>query len=116
MSRTVRRSALAAVLTVGALAAGPAALAMADDYAPATPSPSVAGVKASTGGSVPGAGVAVAGSGVPAVDSPAVASVGGAALPRTGADVAVWTLTGSALVIGGSAMVVASRRRRTARH
>ncbi len=114
MSRTVRRSALAAVLTVGALAAGPAALAMADDYAPATPSPSVAGVKASTGGSVPGAGVV--GSGIPGVDSPAVASVGGAALPRTGADVAVWTLTGSALVIGGSAMVVASRRRRTARH
>lgn len=103
MSSTLRRSVIAAVVTAGAVILTPA-LAHADDYAPAMPSPSVSGVKVEatqTGG---------------ATTAPIVASTGGSALPRTGADVAVWTVTGGALIAGGTAMVVASRRRRTARH
>ena len=103
MSSTLRRSVIAAVVTAGAVILAPA-LAHADDYAPAMPSPSVSGVKVEA--------TQTAG----ATTAPIVASTGGSALPRTGADVAVWTVTGGALIAGGTAMVVASRRRRTARH
>lgn len=103
MSSTLRRSVIASVVIAGAVTLTPA-LAHADDYAPAVPSPSVSGVKVEA---TQGAG---------ATTAPIVASTGGSALPRTGADVAVWTITGGALILGGTAMVATSRHRKTARH
>jgi LPXTG-motif cell wall-anchored protein len=101
MSVHVRRSLAASVLAGGLLVAAPA-LAFADDYAPTTPSPTVSAVKHSTA--------------KPSHTPKVEAAVSPRALPRTGTDVAVWGITGAALVFGGSALVVASRKRSSASH
>lgn len=102
MSPRVRRTVACGAIVSGLAFATPL-IAWADDYPPPTPSPTVSGVKVAN---------------TPTSSSPAAADVAGssaAALPRTGTDVAVWTLGGGALLIGGSALVLASRRRRTCR-
>lgn len=64
-------------------------------YPPETPKPTVSGVHATSTG--------------PA--APQVEARSASSLPRTGTDVALWVLAGGALVAGGSAMIVGSRRR-----
>lgn len=110
MSSTARRTVLAGALAGGVLALAPVAAFAADDsYAPTVPVPTVSGVAAST---TPPAGPEVASTtaGNATAGDTSVAS-SGAALPRTGADVLVWTITGGALIVGGSTLVAASRRR-----
>ena len=63
---------------------------------PETPEPTVSGVKIATVTPAPVAG--------------------GSALPRTGADVLAWTLTGGVLIVGGIGLVGMARRRSGARH
>ncbi len=109
MTTTLLRSALVTALAGGFLALSPISFAAADDYPPSEPSATVEGVKVSPG--------ADGDAGSPAAgDAASVESSNAAALPRTGADVLVWTLTGGGLLVGGAAMVAGSRRRRTARH
>ena len=109
MTTTLLRSALVTALAGGLLALSPISFAAADDYPPSEPSATVEGVKVAPGTD--------GDAGSPASsDAPSVESSNAAALPRTGADVLVWTLAGGGLLVGGAAMVAGSRRRRTARH
>ncbi|WP_432561081.1 hypothetical protein [Kineococcus sp. SYSU DK003] len=109
--RTTARLAAAGALTVAVLGATSGA-AFADTYAPSTPTPSVSDVvtpsaSPTTGGSTPSASVA------DTADSTTPAAVGdsGDELAYTGADVLPWAAAGTVLVLGGAAMVVASRRK-----
>jgi LPXTG-motif cell wall-anchored protein len=89
----VRRSG-AAVLLAGGLALGSAAAASASVYPPSAPAP--------TSGS--STDTAVRGTKVGA---------GGETLPRTGSQTLVWTVAGTALLGGGTALVLVSRRRQS---
>jgi LPXTG-motif cell wall-anchored protein len=90
--------ALGTVLLSGATAAAAYA---STAYPPATPSPTVSGVRASN---------------TPPAELPTVVAGQAASLPRTGTDVALWVIAGGGLLAGGSALVVSSRRRRANSH
>ena len=113
MTTTLLRSALVTTLAGGLLTLSPISFAAADDYPPSEPSATVEGVKVAPGTAVDSGSPDATGQDSSA---PSVESSTAAALPRTGADVLVWTLAGGGLLVGGAAMVAGSRRRRTARH
>lgn len=126
MRKTTARLAAAGALTVAALGATGGA-AFADNYAPATPTPSVSDVvtpsaSPTTGGSTPSAsvspsvsptvsGVATTTSRTSRTSTPGAVADSGDELAYTGADVLPWAAAGTVLVLGGTAMVVASRRK-----
>lgn len=105
MRKTTARLAAAGVLTVAALGATSGA-AFADNYAPATPTPTVSDVV------TPSASPTTGGSTTPSRSTtPAAVGNSNDELAYTGADVLPWAAAGTVLVLGGAAMVVASRRK-----
>jgi hypothetical protein len=106
--KTTARLAAAGVLTVAALGATSGA-AFADNYAPSTPTPTVSDVvtpsaSPTTGGSTPSSSSS-------RTTTPAAVGDSNDELAYTGADVLPWAAAGTVLVLGGTAMVVASRRK-----
>ncbi|NAZ83255.1 hypothetical protein GTR02_15655 [Kineococcus sp. R8] len=113
-SKTTLRLAAAGVLAFAGLTAGAAAASAGTGYAPATPTPTVSdvvtpAVSPTTGGSTPG---------VSSSSSATPGAVGASSdeLAYTGADVAPWAAAGTVLVLGGTAMVLAGRRKGTRQH
>ena len=119
MTTTARRLVQIFAVTGGALFLVPsAAMATVTPYVPPTPAPTVSGVVVGTPGpTTPGATTpAPTVSGVRTDTVSPAPVVGGSALPRTGADVLAWTVTGGALVVGGIGLVGMARRRSEAKH
>lgn len=108
MRKTTARLAAAGALTVAVLGSG-AGAAFADNYAPATPTPSVSDVV------TPSASPTTGGS-TPSSSTPGAVADSGDELAYTGADVLPWAAAGTVLVLGGTAMVVASRRKSGRQH
>jgi hypothetical protein len=108
--KTTARLATAGALTVAVLGTG-AGAAFASDYAPSTPTPSVSDVV------TPSASPTTGGS-TPSSSSTTPAAVGDSSdeLAYTGAEVLPWAAAGTVLVLGGAAMVVASRRKTGRQH
>jgi LPXTG-motif cell wall-anchored protein len=94
-----RRNAAVALGTMLISGAATTAAYASTAYPPATPSPTVSGVKASN--TTPPAQPAAFG----------VQAQQAATLPRTGTDAALWVIAGGGLIAGGSALVISSRRR-----
>lgn len=122
MRKTTARLAAAGALTVAALGATGGA-AFADDYAPATPTPSVSDVvtpsaSPTTGGSTPSSSTPAGSvsSTSSRTSTPGAVADSGDELAYTGADVLPWAAAGTVLVLGGGAMVVASRRKSGRQH
>lgn len=115
MQPTVRRSVLTTALVGATLVIAPASAFADHEYAPATPEATVLGVKGSAS-AAPSASKAPRAAPESAASATKVESVSGSALPRTGADVLVWTLTGGGLLLAGAGLVAASTRRRNAPH
>lgn len=109
MQSTVRRSVLTAVFVGATLVIAPASAFADHQYAPATPEATVLNVKEFASKAPQTARAAES-----AASAPGVASVSGSALPRTGADVLVWTLTGGGLLLAGTWLVAIPTRRRSA--
>ncbi|NAZ75173.1 hypothetical protein GTQ99_07010 [Kineococcus sp. T13] len=109
MRKTTVRLAAAGALTVAALGTGIGAAAAETAYAPATPTPSTPAV-------TPSVSPSTGGSGTPSSSTPRTSTPGAVAgssdeLAYTGADVLPWAAAGTVLVLGGTAMVVAARRK-----
>lgn len=112
MRKTTARLAAAGALTVAVLGSTGGA-AFADNYAPATPTPTVSDVvtpsaSPTTGGSTP--------SSTSSTSTPGAVADSSDELAYTGADVLPWAAAGTVLVLGGAAMVVASRRKAGRQH
>ena len=110
-SKTTVRLAAAGVLAIAGLTAGAAAASASTDYAPATPTPTVSDVvtpavsPTTGGGSTPSSSV-----------TPGAVGASSDELAYTGADVLPWAAAGTVLVLGGTAMVVAGRRKGSRQH